>query len=161
MNYKKILLHAAVFVIVTILQTFMPSIIILHNAIRVDLYLIYLTVIALLYTQLAAILSGFIFGVVQDFTTQYYMLGTFAFMKSVAGYVMGSINNFRKIWSRQVRYLFLFGCYNLHFMIYHYVHLAGKQGTFFIAVQLMLVQSFVNILLLWFVDRYLFNSKLV
>jgi rod shape-determining protein MreD len=161
MNIKKFLFFSLVFIAVVIIQTLLPNIIIVHHPVTLDMFLLYITVIALMYNQLSAILIGFFIGLIQDFSTQSYMMGAFAFMKSLTGYLLGGINNFKQIWDRKIRFLFVFGCYIIHFTVYHYIYLTRNQESLIIGIKLVLIHSLINMLVLWFIDKFIYRSKLV
>lgn len=161
MNFRTLLYYSLVFIAVVIIQTLLPNIIVVHHPVTLDLFLLYLTVIALTYNQLTAIVIGFIMGLIQDISTQSYMLGAFAFMKSLTGYLLGGINNFKQIWGRKIRFLFVFGCYIIHFTVYHYIYLTRNHESLIIGVKLVLIHSLINMLVLWFIDKFIYQSKLV
>jgi len=157
----RIIYYILLFFIIAFIQTVLPAIIIFQSPVTFDLLLIFLTVIALQLPTFSATILGFFIGLLQDITTQHYLLGSFSFMKSISGYAISWLTRFDKIWNRGLRYLFILGCYVLHYSIYYYIRFAGVHGEFFNGSILVSIHALLNLFLLWFIDRFIFSNKLV
>ena len=110
-------------IILLILQIFIPVININDLEITPDILIIFLTYIGYYYGKLETIIVGFLLGLIQDFVTQYELIGIMAFVKSLIGYGLGTIALYRSIWHRNLRIIFIFNLYFLHFFIYYYIKL--------------------------------------
>ena len=110
-------------IIVIVLQIFIPVININGLAMTPDILIIFLAYIGYYYGRMEAIIMGFLLGLIQDFVTQYELIGIMAFVKSLIGYGLGTMALYRSIWHRNLRIIFIFGLYFLHFYIYYYIKL--------------------------------------
>jgi len=110
-------------IFILILQIFIPVININGLEITPDILIIFLTYIGYYYGKLETIIMGFLLGLIQDFVTQYELIGIMAFVKSLIGYGLGTMALYRSIWHRNLRILFIFSLYFLHFYIYYYIKL--------------------------------------
>ena len=110
-------------IIILVLQIFIPVININGLYINPDILIIFLTYIGYYYGKLETIIMGFLFGLIQDFVTQYELIGIMAFVKSLIGYGLGAMALYRSIWHRNFRIIFIFSLYFLHFYIYYYIKL--------------------------------------
>ena len=109
--------------IILVLQIFIP--IINFNGLEMtpDILIIFLTYIGYYYGRMETIIIGFLLGVIQDIVTQYELIGIMAFVKSLIGYGLGTMALYRSIWHRNLRIIFIFSLYFLHFYIYYYIKL--------------------------------------
>ena len=148
-------------IITTVLQGIYPAFSISGTLITPDLFLLFLTYIALKHGRFSSVTFGFSLGLIQDFTTQIELLGTFSFVKSIAGYVLGTIYNYERIWSKQIRWLIIVSAYFMHFSILYFVKLNGSSVTVFQGVLLVSIHSTINLILLYLLNKILFDSKLV
>ena len=110
-------------IILLVLQIFIPIININGLEITPDILIIFLTYIGFYYGKLETIIMGFLLGLIQDFVTQYELIGIMAFVKSLIGYGLGSMALYRSIWHRNLRIIFIFSLYFFHFYIYYYIKL--------------------------------------
>ena len=110
-------------IFILILQIFIPVININGLEITPDILIIFLTYIGYYYGKLETIIMGFLLGLIQDFVTQYELIGIMAFVKSLIGYGLGTMALYRSIWHRNFRIIFIFSLYFLHFYIYYYIKL--------------------------------------
>ena len=110
-------------IILLVLQIFIPIIHINGLEITPDILMIFLTYIGYYYGRLETIIMGFLLGLIQDFVTQYELIGIMAFVKSLIGYGLGTMALYHSIWHRNLRIIFIFSLYFLHFYIYYYIKL--------------------------------------
>ena len=94
--------------IMVVLQIFIP--IINFNGLEMtpDILIIFLTYIGYYYGRMETIIMGFLLGLIQDFVTQFELIGIMAFVKSLIGYGLGTMALYRSIWHRNFRILFIF-----------------------------------------------------
>jgi len=110
-------------IFILIIQIFIPVININGLEITPDILIIFLTYIGYYYGKLETIIMGFLLGLIQDFVTQYELIGIMAFVKSLIGYGLGTLALYCSIWHRNLRIIFIFSLYFLHFYIYYYIKL--------------------------------------
>ena len=122
-SMNKIIRYVILFIVLIVVQTFLPTIVVFHSSLTFDLLLIFLTIIALQVPSFAAIIIGFFIGLLQDLTTQQNLLGSFSFMKSITGYTINSLIRFDKIWNLWIRYFFIFGCF------FSYIHMVFSDHS--------------------------------
>ena len=108
-------------IIVTVLgtlliQIFFPIIYLGDVSFSPDLILIFITYYSILYGRLNAIIMGFILGFLQDLTSHVNLIGLYALIKSVSGYLLGTVFFFGSIWSAQVKRLVIFCSYFIFFL---------------------------------------------
>ena len=94
-------------IIMMVLQIFIPVININGLEITPDILIIFLTYIGYYYGRLETIIMGFLLGLIQDFVTQYELIGMMAFVKSLSGYGLGTMALYRNIWHRNFRIFFI------------------------------------------------------
>ena len=157
----KLISYFVLFIVLVFAQTILPHINVFHSSITFDLLLVFLTIVALQISTFSAILIGFSIGISQDLTTQQNLLGSLSFMKSISGFTINYLTRFDKTWNRMIRYLFILGCYALHYSIYYYIRFSGMSGEFMNALISVGIHSLLNLFLLWFIDRFVFNHKLI
>ena len=123
MNSSVIIRFIFLSIIMLVLQIFIPVININGLEMTPDILIIFLTYIGYYYGRLETIIMGFLLGLIQDFVTQYELIGIMAFVKSLIGYGLGTMALYRSIWHRNLRIIFIFSLYFLHFYIYYYIKL--------------------------------------
>jgi rod shape-determining protein MreD len=158
---KTIINYLFTFIIVILLQAYFPVITISGNPIKPDFFLLLLTYIAIIKGRFVAIIIGLSLGLLQDFITQSELLGFFAFTKSILGYLLGSLFEYKTIWRNNTKMLFIIFVYLIQYIIYIYIFNSGIDLLFFIEMKLVLINLVVNISFLWFINKYMFNSKLI
>ena len=123
-------------IIVLFLQIFIPIINFDGFEMTPDILIIFLTYMGHYYGRFETIIMGFVLGLIQDFVTQYELIGIMAFVKSLIGYSLGTMALYHSIWNRNIRILFIFIIYLLYFYIYHYIKLNGTAipNLFFIKI---------------------------
>ncbi|MBC8213935.1 MAG: rod shape-determining protein MreD [Candidatus Marinimicrobia bacterium] len=161
MKTKLYLKFFGLLIVTAILQVIFPSISIKSILLKPDLFLLFLTYIALRYGRFSSVLFGFCLGFIQDITTQIELLGAFSFIKSITGYLLGSIFDYERIWSKQIRWLVIVGIYFVHFSIYYFIQLNGSLTTFLVGTMLVSIHATINLAFLFLMNKFIFNSKLV
>jgi len=152
--------YSLVFLVLFLIQTLLPGFYFGNYSYKPDLFLIFLTYIAVHHDRLAGTLTGFIIGLIMDFTTQAALLGIYAFVKSISGYTLGTFHQYRTIWTLPIKLAFLFLCYLLHFSIFYYVILNGTNATLALGAQLVFFHSFLTLVLVLVSDRFFFDFYL-
>ena len=108
MNSSALIRVIFITVLILILQIFIPAININGLEINPDLIIILIAYFGYYYGRLVAIIIGFLLGLIQDFITQYELIGIMAFSKSIIGYILGTMELYHCIWHRNFRLFFIF-----------------------------------------------------
>ena len=145
-------------IIVLVVQIFIPVININSLEITPDILIIFLAYIGYYYGRMEAIIMGFLLGLIQDFVTQFEMIGIMAFVKSLIGYCLGSMALYRSIWHRNFRLLFIFFIYFLHFFIYHYIKLNGTAVSNFLYLKIILIHTIVCFVIFIIFDKSIMKN---
>ena len=145
-------------IIILVLQIFIPVININGLFINPDILIIFLTYIGYYYGKLETIIMGFLLGLIQDFVTQYELIGIMAFVKALIGYGLGTMALYRSIWHRNFRILFIFINYFLHFFIYHYIKLNGTTISNLLFLKIILIHAILCFSILIIFDKSIMKN---
>ena len=145
-------------IIVLLLQIFIPVININGVEISPDILIIFLVYIGYYYGRIETIIIGFLLGLIQDFATQLELIGIMAFVKSLIGYGLGTMALYRNIWHRNVRLVFIFSIYLLHFFIYHYIKLNGTAISSLIFLKIILIHTIICFSILLIFDKSIMKN---
>jgi hypothetical protein len=99
-------------------------------------------------------------GISQDFITQVELMGAMAFTKSAIGFGLGTLALYRNIWSGNIRMLFIFLLYNLHFLVFYFINFSGVPISSSIYIQVVLIHSLLSFAILFVIDKSFFNNKI-
>lgn len=155
--YKLLIL---LFIIIS--QLFAPRIQILGVPMSLDFFLIYLTYISTHNNRLFLIFLGFSLGLIQDIITQYELLGLFAFTKTIVGFILGTLDKYRKIWKKNIKMLFLFLVYLFHFILSSYLMFERSTTPIFYILEISLIQSIWTFAILYIINRFLLiDNKII
>ena len=160
MNNKVTLQIIVMTIVVMGIQMFIPAFNFYKLVIIPDVLIIFLTYIGFYYGRFYVIILGFILGISQDFITQVELMGAMAFTKSAVGFGLGTLVLYRNVWSGNVRMLFIFLMYNLHFLIYYFIKFNGVSISLAVYSQAILIHSLLSIVILIVIDKSFFNSKI-
>ena len=152
--------HALIFLLVFLVQIYFPVINIGEIHIQPDIALLYVTVLSILYGRFFGVLIGFFIGLLQDFSTQAELLGILSLSKSIAGYCIGSIFNYKTIWPIKIQYVVIIISYIIHFFIYFYLFARTIFDIYYLTIFIILHSIIVFILFLLF-DRLVYRNKLL
>ena len=144
------------FILIFIIQLYWPAILIKENLyFQLDIILIYITVLSIIYGRFVVIIVAFFGGLLQD-ATIFGVLGVFSLSKSIVAFCVGSIFNYRTIWSRNTQYIIVFASYLVHFIISCYL----TRGLDYIYIPYILISSFVPFILLLVVNNLFYKGRL-
>ena len=160
MNNKVTLQIIVMTIVVMGIQMFIPAFNFYKLVIIPDVLIIFLTYIGFYYGRFYVIILGFILGISQDFITQVELMGAMAFTKSAVGFGLGTLVLYRNVWSGNVKMLFIFLMYNLHFLIYYFIKFNGVSILLAVYFQAILIHSLLSIVILIVIDKSFFNSKI-
>jgi len=160
MKYKVALQIVVMTIVVMCIQIFIPAFNFYHLVIVPDILIIFLTYIGFYYGRFYVIILGFLIGISQDFITQVELMGAMAFTKSAIGFGLGTLALYRSIWSGNIRMLFIFLLYNLHFLVYYFIKFSGVPISSSIYIQVVLIHSLLSFAILFVIDKSFFNNKI-
>ena len=144
------------FILIFIIQLYWPAISIKENLyFQLDIILIYITVLSIMYGRFIVIIVAFFGGLLQD-ATIFGVLGVFSLSKSIVAFCIGSIFNYRTIWSKNIQYTIVFSSYILHFIISCYL----TRGLDYIYIPYILVSSLVPFVLLIILNNLVYKGRL-
>ena len=150
----------AVFLFVFLIQLYSPKIY-MGSSISVtpDFLLIYLTCMSIYCNRLHLILIGFSIGFIQDIMTQYNLLGLFAFSKTIMGFMLGTLYKYNKIWKKNIKIIFLFFTYILHFLISSYFMFERSFIPLSYVLKISLLESVWMFFVLLMVNKFVLIDK--
>ena len=160
MKYKVALQIGVMTIVVMCIQIFIPAFNFHHLVIVPDILIIFLTYIGFYYGRFYVIILGFLIGISQDFITQVELMGAMAFTKSAIGFGLGTLALYRSIWSGNIRMLFIFLLYNLHFLVYYFIKFSGVPISSSIYIQVILIHTLLSFAILIVIDKSFFNNKI-
>ena len=160
MNNKITIQIIILTIIVMCIQIFIPAFNFYNLVIVPDILIIFLTYIGFYYGRFYVIILGFLIGISQDFITQVELMGAMAFTKSAIGFGLGTLALYRSIWSGNIRMLFIFLLYNLHFLVFYFINFSGVPISSSIYIQVVLIHSLLSFAILFVIDKSFFNNKI-
>ncbi len=140
-------------VVVLVVQIFIPVINLSGLQMTPDILIIFMTYIGYYYGRTETIILGFLLGLIQDFVTQSELIGIMAFVKSLIGYGLGTMALYRSIWYGNIRTLFIFSIYFLHFFIYHFIKLNGTSISNLLFLKIILINTVICFFILLIIDK--------
>ena len=160
MRNKVVLQIAIMTIVVMCIQIFIPAFNFYNLVIVPDILIIFLTYIGFYYGRFYVIILGFLIGISQDFITQVELMGAMAFTKSAIGFGLGTLALYRNIWSGNIRMLFIFLLYILHFLVFYLINFSGVSISSSIYIQVVLIHSLLSFAILFVIDKSFFNNKI-
>ena len=145
-------------IIMLVLQIFIPVININGLEMTPDILIIFLTYIGFYYGKLETIIMGFLLGLIQDFVTQYELIGIMTFVKSLIGYGLGTMALYRSIWHRNLRIIFIFSLYFLHFYIYYFIKLNSITVSNFHFLEIIFFHTILCFAILLIFDKSIMKN---
>ena len=148
-------------IIIIFFQLFIPVINISGIEFTPDLLIIFLTYIGYYYGRLEAIILGFLFGIIQDFATQFELIGVMSLIKSLIGYCLGTMALYRDIWHRNFRLLIIFSIYLFHFIIFQSIFMNSTAAPEFLFIKIILIQSILCFFILIVFDKSIMRNGIL
>lgn len=149
-------------VFAVIMQFYFPTIFMGGFHLTPDILLIFITYIAMDENKKIIMIFGFILGLMQDLVTQTDLMGAFTFSKTLIAYCISYLYDYRKIWTREIKFIFIFSMYLLSFLISAYFVLDRSISFINILIYYSLVQSILSFALFYLVNRViLIDNKIV
>ena len=113
LNYTNKIIFCVVAIAV---QFYFPTIFIKGFHLTPDILLIFITYIAMDENKKIIMFFGFMLGLMQDLITQSDLIGAFTFSKTLIAYCLSYLYDYRKIWTREIKFIFIFAIYLLNFI---------------------------------------------
>ena len=148
-------------IIIIIFQLFIPVINISGIEFSPDLLIIFLTYIGYYYGRLEAIILGFLFGIIQDFATQFELIVVMSLIKSLIGYCLGTMALYRDIWHRNFRLLIIFSIYLFHFIIFQSIFMNSTAAPELLFIKIILIQSILCFFILIVFDKSIMRNGIL
>ena len=156
-NIKNIFIHFIIGLTLIFIQVYLPQIWINPNlSINFDVLLIYLTCIAFIYKPHQIVYFAFMIGLFQDLVVNIEMLGILSLLKSLSVFLIGRINNFKFLWNKKVKIIYLFVIYLFHFLVYYYVFI---NNDFYLIAILSFLQSLACFIIFYFIQKNFFANN--
>ena len=146
-------------IVAVAIQSALPRITVSGIPFTPDLLLVFLALAGVRKGRIFAVFTGFSLGILQDLTTQVNLLGLYAFIKSLSGYALGTIFQYREYWNRTVRLLAVMVCFLIHFGIYAFVTLYGSEVQIIDFLRLIFIPALLNWILYIILEKLFFDLK--
>jgi len=153
----------AAFILILLAQSFAPNMYLGFDLYMTpDIILVYMVYLSFIFDRYHIVLFGFIFGAFQDIVSQSNLLGLFALNKTIIGYVLGTIGLYDKIWNNQVKILFIFFAFFMHFFIAYYMMYDRLLTPFSHIFKYSFFQSSLSMVLVLIANRFiLIDNKII
>ena len=158
-NYKTIISNLLFTFVLIFFQSYFPSIMTSEEflLIKIDFFLIYLVYLSFLYRVYLVIIFAFFIGFFQDLLVQSDTIGLYSFLKILFVYFIGYLKDSNKIWNIQFKVLFLIILIFTHNFLYHYIFINDVN---FHAILYIVIESFINLVLIIIIDKIIYNGKI-
>ena len=138
-----------------LLQGFLPTVILADGlVVTCDLFLIYLTWLALNKKLYQIIVFAFFIGMFQDLVIQPETVGLYSFIKVISVYFINYLKKVASLWNELSKLLYLFIVYFSHYFLYHYVFINEFTSIFLVYIFL---ESVFNLIIFIICDKIFFN----
>ena len=138
-----------------LIQGFLPSLILTDGlVVTCDLFLIYLTWLALNKKLYQIIVFAFFIGMFQDLVIQPETVGLYSFIKVISVYFINYLKKVASLWNELSKLLYLFIIYFSHYFLYHYVFINEFTSIFLVYIFL---ESVFNLIIFIIFDKIFFN----
>ena len=156
---NKILQHAIISFLLIIIQSYLPRIYISENfVISLDLFLVYVTILVLLYKTYYIIILSFFLALLQDFVILSGVIGLCSFIKPICVYSIGIMKKTNQLWNRYFKYLYLFTIYLFHYIFYYFVSINNPDFTLLLVSVLHAIFTLLIVLLL---EKLFYNTEIL
>ena len=153
------MINIFILIIVVVFQSIFPVITYGNYKIAPDFLLILLTFYSLKSNRFFSIICGFILGILQDFLSQIELIGAFAFVKSLSGYFVGSLNKYMNFFSKRIILLFIFIIYVIHFFIFYFFKFNNIIFDLYLLFKIIVINSLINLSIYILLDKVLYDKK--
>ena len=159
----RILRQIYILLFLIIAQLYIPSYVISKDIMLFpDLVLIYLVYLSLLYERYYLIIIGFVLGLFQDFVSQSNLIGLFAFSKTIAGFMLGLLSKYDRVWNNKIKLGYLFLTFQIHYIFACYMMFDRSITSLAFTFKSSIFESIFMLILLLVVNRFiLIDNKII
>ena len=159
----RILRQIYIILILLSAQFYIPSYIISKDIMLFpDLILIYLVYLSLLYERYHVIIIGFVFGLFQDLISQSNLIGLFSFSKTIAGFMLGILSKYDRVWNNKIKLGYLFLIFQIHYIFACYMMFDRSLSSIAFTFKSSILESIFMLILLLVVNRFiLIDNKII
>ena len=155
-----IYLHYIILIgLVMLFQSVFPVIYLQSYKISPDFLLIFLTFYALRNNRFLCVFSGFFIGFLQDFLSNVDLIGAFSFIKTIIGFMLGSIRPYLNFFSKKIIILIISIVYIIHFTIFYLLRFNNSVFDILLIVKIICINYLINILMFILLNKILFDSE--
>ena len=142
---------------VFLVQSNLPSITIYnYHKINLDLILIFLTALIFFKDSYKIIFLAFFYGLIQDIIVNIDQFGILSFTKSFSVFLLLYIRKYDTIWNKEIKFLYIFSIYFIHFYLYHFsIYNDYSYSIFFISF----LQAIITFSLFIMADKFFIRIK--
>ena len=142
---------------VFLVQSNLPSITIYnYHKINLDLILIFLTALIFFKDSYKIIFLAFFYGLIQDIIVNIDQFGILSFTKSFTVFLLLYIRKYDTIWNKEIKFLYIFSIYFIHFYLYHFsIYNNYYSSIFFISF----LQAIITFSLFIIADKFFIKIK--
>ena len=127
-----------------------------------DLILIYLVYLSFFYERYHVIIIGFILGLFQDLISQSSLIGLFAFSKTIAGFMLGLLSKYDRVWNNKIKLGYLFFTFQIHYIFACYMMFDRNFSSMAFTFKSSILESMFMFILLLVVNRFiLIDNKII
>ena len=147
----------AILFCIVLAQIYIPSISFNDVIIIPDIILIFCCCIVLSdNNRTYALIYCFLLSFIQDMTFNLEMAGIFSFSKTICIFLIGYINDYKNIWSRNVKLAFISFAYFFNYLIF-YSFLLMLNDSWELFFQSILFQTSLSFLIFYLIDMFIYN----
>ena len=159
----RILRKIYILLFLIIAQLYIPSYYISRDIMLFpDLILIYLVYLSSLYERYYLILIGFVLGLFQDFVSQGNLMGLFAFSKTIAGFMLGLLSKYDRVWNNKIKLGYLFLTFQIHYVFACYMMFDRSLSSVAFTFKSSILESIFMLFLFLVVNRFiLIDNKII
>tara|TARA_B100001115_G_C15842738_1_gene423103 strand:+ start:1184 stop:1657 length:474 start_codon:yes stop_codon:yes gene_type:complete len=139
-------INILILLIVFFFQSIFPAIYFQSFKIYPDFPLILLLYFSFKNSRFMSILIGFCIGLFQDITSEVELIGIYSFIKSLTGYLFGTLKKYYGFYSKTILNIIVFIIFVIHFSIYYFVKF-NNIFDFVIFLELVCINSLINMFL--------------
>ena len=127
-----------------------------------DIILIYLVYLSCLYERYQVIIIGFILGLLQDFISQSNLIGLFAFSKTIAGFMLGLLSKYDRVWNKKIKLGYLFFTFQIHYTLACYMMFDRNLSSIAFTLKSSILESMFMLIFLLVVNKFiLIDNKII
>jgi len=141
------------------LQLFFPSLFSFYGFyVSFDFILILLTVFVFQYSTHKIIYLSFLLGLVPDYIYSVHQIGLLSFLTGFSIYLIGLIKQYQFIWNLFTKLIVLFFISFLTGLLNYFLIF---EDFYFIIFYISMINSLIYIIIIFLINKYFYNYKLI